>query len=68
MIKNNLLENKEIYELKNKCKLVQNKISKVVESIPVRNIINNISDDSNIKSINIGDLKKEDEKTGNMQS
>lgn len=34
----NILENKEIFELKKKCKVVQDKISKVVEKIPVGNI------------------------------
>jgi hypothetical protein len=34
----NILENKEIFELKKKCKVVQDKISRVVEKIPVGNI------------------------------
>lgn len=34
----NILENNEIFELKKKCKVVQDKISKVVEKIPVGNI------------------------------
>ena len=33
-----ILENKEIFELKKKCKVVQDKISRVVEKIPVGNI------------------------------
>ena len=40
----NILENKEIFELKKKCKVVQDKISRVVDKIPVGeyNINNNI--------------------------
>lgn len=34
----NIIENKEIFELKKKCKVVQDKISRVVEKIPVGNI------------------------------
>lgn len=34
----NILENKEIFELKKKCKVVLDKISRVVEKIPVGNI------------------------------
>jgi hypothetical protein len=34
----NILENKEIFELKKKCKVVQDKISRVAENIPVGNI------------------------------
>jgi hypothetical protein len=34
----NILENKEIFELKKKCKVVQDKISRVAESLPVGNI------------------------------
>ena len=37
-----ILENKEIFELKKKCKVVQDKISRVVDNIPVGEyIINN---------------------------
>jgi hypothetical protein len=38
MSKKNILENSEIFELKNKCKLVQSSIARVVEKIPVGNI------------------------------
>jgi hypothetical protein len=34
----NILENKEIFELKKKCKVVQDKIARVAENIPVGNI------------------------------
>ena len=34
----NVLENKEIFELKKKCKVVQDKISKIVDKLPVGNI------------------------------
>jgi hypothetical protein len=45
-----ILENKEIFELKKKCKVVQDKISRVVDNIPVGDYI--------IKN----NIKKEEEK------
>lgn len=52
-----ILENKEIFELKKKCKVVQDKISRVVDSIPVGDCI--------IKS-NIA--KEEDKKEGKKEN
>jgi len=64
----NILENKEIFELKKKCKVVQDKISKVVEKIPVGNI--NIIE-LNLKKDSLQDNKertKENDLPGNMHS
>jgi hypothetical protein len=47
-----ILENKEIFELKKKCKVVQDKISRVVDNIPVGDLM--------IKSI----IKEEEKKEG----
>lgn len=66
MKKINHSENKEIFELKNKCRVVQDKISRVVESMPVRNNINNIKNISDVEGINKLDYQKEDEKTSNV--
>jgi len=66
MKKLSLSENKEIFELKNKCRVVQNKISKVVQEIPVRNNIKNIESNSKDESINNLELTKKDETTANM--
>jgi hypothetical protein len=62
----NILENKEIFELKKKCKVVQDKISRVVERIPVGNmeII-----EINLKKDSLQDSKernKEHDLPGNM--
>ena len=64
----NILENKEIFELKKKCKVVQDKISKVVEKIPVGNI--NIIE-LNLKKDSLQENKernKENDLPGNMHS
>jgi hypothetical protein len=58
----NVLENKEIFELKKKCKVVQDKISRVVEKIPVGNIII-----SNIKEEEKKE-EKENDKTRSLQN
>jgi hypothetical protein len=50
------IKNKEIFELKKKCKVVQDKISRVVDSIPVGNY-----------SIN-KDIKKEEVKEENLKN
>jgi hypothetical protein len=47
-----ILENQEIFELKKKCKVVQDKISRVVDNIPVGDLM--------IKSI----IKEEEKKEG----
>jgi hypothetical protein len=58
----NILENKEIFELKKKCKVVQDKISRVVEKIPVGSIII-----SNIKEEEKKE-EKENDKTRSLQN
>jgi hypothetical protein len=50
------IKNKEIFELKKKCKVVQDKISRVVDNIPVGNY-----------SIN-KDIKKEEVKEENLKN
>jgi len=50
------IKNKEIFELKKKCKVVQDKISRVVDSIPVGNY-----------SIN-KDIKKEEVKEEGLKN
>jgi hypothetical protein len=62
----NILENKEIFELKKKCKIVQDKISRVVEKIPVGNIE---IIELNLKKDSLQDNKernKENDLPGNM--
>jgi hypothetical protein len=62
----NILENKEIFELKKKCKVVQDKISRVVEKIPVGNIE---IIELNLKKDSLQDNKernKENDLPGNM--
>jgi len=66
MKKISLSENKEIFELKNKCKVVQKKISKVVQEFSVRNNINNFENNLEDESINKLELAKKDETTANM--
>lgn len=71
----NILENKEIFELKKKCKVVQDKISRVqenisrvVEKIPVGNT--NIIE-LNLKKDSLQDNKertKENDLPGNMHN
>lgn len=64
----NILENKEIFELKKKCKVVQDKISRVVEKIPVGNIE---IIELNLKKDSLQDNKernKENDLPGNMHS
>lgn len=64
----NILENKEIFELKKKCKVVQEKISRVVEKIPVGNT--NIIE-LNLKKDSLQDNKertKENDLPGNMHN
>ena len=58
-----ILENKEIFELKKKCKVVQDKISRVVDQISVGEcIINTLNKEDKAK-----EEKKENE-TRNMQN
>jgi hypothetical protein len=58
-----ILENKEIFELKKKCKVVQDKISRVVDNISVGEcMINTLSKEEKEK-----EEKKENE-TRNMQN
>ena len=62
----NILENKEIFEIKKKCKVVQDKISRVVEKIPVGNIE---IIELNLKKDSLQDNKernKENDLPGNM--
>ena len=59
-------ENKEIFDLKKKCKVVQDKISRVVEKIPVGNIE---IIELNLKKDSLQDNKernKENDLPGNM--
>lgn len=37
MVRKNIYENKEILDLKNKCKAVQENITRIVNELPVRN-------------------------------
>ena len=73
MIKKNILENSEIFELKNKCKLVQRSIARVVENIQEVRVVEipvgNIKDIS-LKRDGKQDNKeqKENEQTRNMQN
>lgn len=58
-----ILENKEIFELKKKCKVVQDKISKVVDQLSVGECI--------INTLNKEDKAKEEKKENearNMQN
>ena len=48
----NIYEDKEIYALKNKCKIVQQSIHRIVQNIPVGNNIKKIECSSSVGSIN----------------
>ncbi len=58
-----ILENKEIFELKKKCKVVQDKISRVVDNISVGEcMINTLSKEEK------GKEEKKENETRNMQN
>jgi hypothetical protein len=58
-----ILENKEIFELKKKCKVVQDKISRVVDNISVGEcIINTLNKEEN------GKEEKKENEARNMQN
>lgn len=66
MAKLNISENKEIFELKKKCKVVQDKISKVVETIPPGSIV--YIEETEEKDYPVGKEREEDERSRDLQN
>ena len=66
MAKLNISENKEIFELKKKCKVVQDKISRVVETIPPGSIL--YIEETEESNFPVGREREEDEKSRDLQN
>lgn len=66
MAKLNISENKEIFELKKKCKVVQDKISRVVETIPPGSIV--YIEETEELTIPVGKEREEDERSRDLQN
>lgn len=66
MAKLNISENKEIFELKKKCKVVQDKISRVVETIPPGSIVH--IEETEELTIPVGKEREEDERSRDLQN
>ena len=66
MAKLNISENKEIFELKKKCKVVQDKISRVVETITPRSIV--YIEETEEKDCPVGKEREEDERSRDLQN
>ena len=64
MKKISLSENKEIFELKKKCKVVQDKISRVVETIPLGSILH--IEETEESSVPVGKERGEDERSRDL--
>ena len=66
MAKLNISENKEIFELKKKCKVVQDKISRVVETIPPGSILH--IEEREESGVPVGKEREKDERSRDLQN
>ena len=66
MAKLNISENKEIFELKKKCKVVQDKISRVVETIPPGSIL--YIEETEESNVPVGKEREKDERSRDLQN
>ena len=66
MAKLNISENKEIFELKKKCKVVQDKISRVVETIPPGSIL--YIEEREESNVPVGKEREKDERSRDLQN
>jgi hypothetical protein len=62
----NISENKEIFELKKKCKVVQDKISRVVETIPPGSIL--YIEETEESNVPVGKEREKDERSRDLQN
>jgi hypothetical protein len=62
----NISENKEIFELKKKCKVVQDKISRVVETIPPGSIL--YIEEREESNVPVGKEREKDERSRDLQN
>ena len=66
MAKLNISENKEIFDLKKKCKVVQDKISRVVETIPPESIL--YIEETEESNIPVGKEREDNEGPRDLQN
>ena len=66
MAKLNISENKEIFDLKKKCKVVQDKISRVVETIPPGSIL--YIEETEESTIPVGKEREDNEEPRDLQN
>jgi hypothetical protein len=62
----NISENKEIFDLKKKCKVVQDKISRVVETIPPESIL--YIEETEESNIPVGKEREDNEGPRDLQN